>query len=126
MNLACKHALIERGVAHIILPDEVQELPATEQHIVGSPIGRRTATGISPDPDQLAAANTLLAQSDNPVIIVGHGARFAMAEITTLAERLNAPVLTTFKAKGLIADDHPLGCGVLGRSGTHHCQLFNE
>ncbi|MEM7437544.1 MAG: thiamine pyrophosphate-dependent enzyme, partial [Myxococcota bacterium] len=27
-------------------------------------------------------------------------------------------VLTTFKGKGLIGDDHPLGCGVLGRSGT--------
>ena len=35
-----------------------------------------------------------------------------------LAERLNAPVLTTFKAKGLIPDSHPLGAGVLGRSGT--------
>jgi thiamine pyrophosphate-dependent acetolactate synthase large subunit-like protein len=27
-------------------------------------------------------------------------------------------VLTTFKAKGQISDRHPLGCGVLGRSGT--------
>ena len=35
-----------------------------------------------------------------------------------LAERLNAPVITTFKAKGQIPDDHPLACGVLGRSGT--------
>src|SRR5262249_18366752 len=29
----------------------------------------------------------------------------------------DAPVITTFKAKGLIADDHRLACGVLGRSG---------
>jgi len=35
-----------------------------------------------------------------------------------LAEQLGAPVLTTFKAKGQIADSHPLGAGVLGRSGT--------
>ena len=28
MNLACKHALIQRGVAHLVLPDEVQALPA--------------------------------------------------------------------------------------------------
>ena len=27
-------------------------------------------------------------------------------------------MITTFKAKGVISDDHPLGCGVLGRSGT--------
>lgn len=32
-----------------------------------------------------------------------------------LAERLNAPVLTTFRGKGLVSDRHPLGCGVLGR-----------
>ena len=35
-----------------------------------------------------------------------------------MAEAINAPVLTTFKAKGLIPDNHPLACGVLGRSGT--------
>ncbi|MCP4251536.1 MAG: thiamine pyrophosphate-binding protein, partial [bacterium] len=33
-------------------------------------------------------------------------------------EQIDAPVITTFKAKGLISDRHPLGCGVLGRSGT--------
>ena len=37
------------------------------------------------------------------------------------------PVLTTFKAKGLISDHHPLGCGVLGRSGTPIASwLMNE
>ena len=25
--------------------------------------------------------------------------------------------ITTFKGKGIVPDDHPLGCGVLGRSG---------
>jgi thiamine pyrophosphate-dependent acetolactate synthase large subunit-like protein len=38
--------------------------------------------------------------------------------VLKLAEKLKAPVLTTFKAKGQIADDHPLAAGVLGRSGT--------
>ena len=41
-----------------------------------------------------------------------------MKPVEALAERLGAPVLTTFKGKGLIADDHPLATGVLGRSGT--------
>jgi thiamine pyrophosphate-dependent acetolactate synthase large subunit-like protein len=40
------------------------------------------------------------------------------AWIIALAERLNAPILTTFKGKGQVADDHPLATGVLGRSGT--------
>ena len=47
-----------------------------------------------------------------------------MPKILELAESLNAPVLTTFKGKGLIADSHPLGCGVLGRSGTPIASWF--
>ena len=53
-----------------------------------------------------------------PGIIVGNGARPFADQIITLAEKLDAPVITTFKAKGLIPDSHPLACGVLGRSGT--------
>ena len=61
------------------------------------------------------------------MIIVGHGARFAMPGVVALAETLGAPVLTTFKAKGQIADDHPLAAGVLGRSGTPVASwLMNE
>ena len=52
------------------------------------------------------------------MIIVGHGARFHMPAVIALAEQLGAPVITTFKAKGQIGDDHPLAAGVLGRSGT--------
>ena len=50
-----------------------------------------------------------------------------MPDVLALAERLGAPVLTTFKAKGLVADHHPLACGVLGRSGTPVARwLMNE
>ncbi len=49
------------------------------------------------------------------------------AELIALAERLGAPVLTTFRAKGLVPDTHPLGAGVLGRSGTPVASwLMNE
>jgi pyruvate oxidase len=59
--------------------------------------------------------------------VVGYGARLDMDPVVALAESLGAPVLTTFKAKGLIPDRHPLGCGVLGRSGTPVASwLMNE
>jgi thiamine pyrophosphate-dependent acetolactate synthase large subunit-like protein len=58
------------------------------------------------------------------VIIVGHGARFHMPAIVEFAELLRCPILTTFKGKGLISDRHPLGCGVLGRSGTPIASWF--
>jgi thiamine pyrophosphate-dependent acetolactate synthase large subunit-like protein len=41
-----------------------------------------------------------------------------MPDILALAQKLHAPVLTTFKGKGQVPDDHPLAAGVLGRSGT--------
>jgi thiamine pyrophosphate-dependent acetolactate synthase large subunit-like protein len=60
-------------------------------------------------------------------VIAGDGARAARGPLTSLAERLGAPVVTTFRAKGLVPDDHPLGGGVLGRSGTPVASwLMNE
>lgn len=124
MTLAIKHALLERDVTHLIFPDEIQTLPAKEGAKASNPEGRITPLQIAPPPDSLDQAVTLLQKSARPVIIVGHGSRFSMPAITRLAEMLNAPVLTTFKAKGQISDHHPLGCGVLGRSGTPVASWF--
>jgi thiamine pyrophosphate-dependent acetolactate synthase large subunit-like protein/nitrite reductase/ring-hydroxylating ferredoxin subunit len=118
MNLACKHALLRRDVAHLIFPDEVQTLPAPEAAVAGGPAGRITAQGIAPPAESLEQALAMLRAAKRPVIIVGHGARTHMPAVIALAEQLGAPVVTTFKAKGQIGDDHPLAAGVLGRSGT--------
>ena len=82
------------------------------------------AKEIAPPTESVNRAVTLIGKAERPVIIVGHGARYSMPEILALAELLNAPVLTTFKGKGLIGDHHPLGCGVLGRSGTPIASWF--
>ncbi len=122
MSLACKTAIIERDVGHLILPDEVQVLPCDKEPT--GPEGRMPDRTVPPPPAALAQAKDLLAGASRPVIVVGHGARADMSEIVSLAERLNAPVLTTFKAKGAISDHHPLGAGVLGRSGTPVASWF--
>ena len=123
MNLACKHALVGREVAHLILPDEVQVQPAPDTP-AGGPGGRVGATDVAPPPAELERALALLAQARRPMLVVGAGARFDMRPILELAERLGAPVATTFKAKGQVSDHHPLGCGVLGRSGTPIASWF--
>jgi thiamine pyrophosphate-dependent acetolactate synthase large subunit-like protein/nitrite reductase/ring-hydroxylating ferredoxin subunit len=124
VNLALKSAILNRGVSHLIFPDEVQTLPALEGAAAGSAIGRVTARTVQPPNEAVEGAVNLLHRSRRPVIIVGHGARFSMPAITQLAELLQCPVLTTFKAKGLISDRHPLGAGVLGRSGTPVASWF--
>jgi thiamine pyrophosphate-dependent acetolactate synthase large subunit-like protein/nitrite reductase/ring-hydroxylating ferredoxin subunit len=118
VNLALKSAILNRGVSHLIFPDEVQTLEVPEAEEAGTPEGRVTEREIAPPADSLDRALERLGGSKRPVIIVGHGAGSQMESIVALAEQLSCPVITTFKAKGLISDHHPLGCGVLGRSGT--------
>lgn len=124
MSLACKTALVERDVAQLVFPDEVQELPAHERARVGSPDGRTGSREIAPPADALAAAVAAIDGAERSVVIVGNGAREGMADIVALAEKLDAPVATTFKGKGLISDHHPLAGGVLGRSGTPVASWF--
>jgi thiamine pyrophosphate-dependent acetolactate synthase large subunit-like protein len=64
-----------------------------------------------PNAQDLLGARALIEDSKRPVLIAGHGARHAAGKVQALAQRLRAPVLTTFKAKGLIPDTHPLGAG---------------
>ena len=123
MTLACKNAIVERAVGHLVLPDEVQVLPAGEAP-AGGPAGRVAQREVAPPAEVLAAAAERIAAARRPLIIVGAGARFDMAPVIALAERIAAPVATTFKAKGQVSDHHRLGCGVLGRSGTPIASWF--
>ncbi len=124
MTLALKHAVVKRDVAHLIFPDEVQTLPAAEHVQPSSPKGRMGDTAIAPSEESLGQAMRFLNQAKRPIIVVGYGARESMPEIIALAETLNCPILTTFKAKGQIPDHHPLAAGVLGRSGTPIASWF--
>ncbi len=124
MTLACKTAIIERDVAHLVLPDEVQSIVVDADTPAGSPTGRVGSRAIAPNGEVLEAAAAMIAAARRPLIIVGAGAREAKDGIISLAEQIGAPVVTTFKAKGQISDHHPLGCGVLGRSGTPIASWF--
>ncbi len=118
MALAIKHAVVNRDVAHLIFPDEVafspglQPRPETPRH------GRISTTEIAPPSEQLQEAVEMLKDSKITGIVVGKGAKPFCEQIMQLAEIIEAPILTTFKAKGLVPDTYPLACGVLGRSGT--------
>jgi thiamine pyrophosphate-dependent acetolactate synthase large subunit-like protein/nitrite reductase/ring-hydroxylating ferredoxin subunit len=124
MGLAVKHAIINRDVSHLTFPDEVQETLADENEKAGTPDGRITPMTIMPPKETFDKALGMLNKAKRPIIIVGHGARFHMEAIIGFAEKINAPVMTTFKAKGQISDHHPLGCGVIGRSGTPIASWF--
>lgn len=117
MSLACKSAIVNRHVSHLVFPDDVQTLPVGELEAAG-PEGRLPDEEIVPDVRSLDEAAKRLGEARRPVIIVGYGARERMGDVTALAEQLGAPVISTFKAKGQMPYEHELCCGVLGRSGT--------
>ena len=118
VNLALKNSILQRDVAQLIFPNKVQEMSVPSDAVASGPCGRLPVRDVILPTESLHKAVDLFRSSKRPVVIVGHGARFCMDTIVHFAERFNLPVITTFKGKGLIADDHPLGCGVLGLSGT--------
>lgn len=122
MTLACKKAIVDRNVSHLMLPDEVQILPSDAE--AGTPDGRMGRRDVTPSLEVVDAMVERIRSSERPLFIVGAGSRFDMESIVGLAERVGAPVVTTFKAKGQISDSHSLGCGVLGRSGTPVASWF--
>lgn len=65
------------------------------------------------DPDLLARAAKLLGEARNPLIIVGGGAQHASAEITALAEMLQAPVVAHRMGHGIVDRRNPLSMNVV-------------
>ncbi len=94
---------------HIEIPLDVLEsqadVPAERR------LARSAPAPAAGDPDAVRRAAEVLAAARNPVIIAGGGATGASEEITRLAERLGAPVLTTLNGKATVDESHPLSLG---------------
>ncbi|WP_128906448.1 thiamine pyrophosphate-binding protein [Halorubrum amylolyticum] len=84
----------------------------TPQPAVGE---REPAAPPAPPAEAVERATDLLAAADAPVILAGGGVRRAGASdsLRAVAERLDAPVVTTYKGKGTLPETHPLSAGVL-------------
>ncbi|MCE9622618.1 MAG: thiamine pyrophosphate-binding protein [Actinomycetia bacterium] len=92
---------IEIPIDQQYAPAEVAELRAVEP--------RRT----TPSKAMLEKARELIASAQRPLIIAGGGIGLANAgaELTALAEKLSAPVLTTVEGRGAIPETHALALG---------------
>ncbi len=111
------------GAAHLSLPEDVLHAPFPAEHepelYAEAACRRAPAYPARPDPAAVAQAAALLRSVGRPVILAGGGAVLSgcMAELTALAELLDAPVATTITGKGAIAETHPLSLGVAGGNG---------
>jgi acetolactate synthase-1/2/3 large subunit len=97
------------GPVYLEVPVDVLDGPAEDQAMPAlSPPQVETPTA-----EALAAAAELLNAAVRPVLWAGGGVERsgAWAGLRTLAERLRAPVATTYMGKGAFPADHPLAAG---------------
>ncbi|MFP5072185.1 thiamine pyrophosphate-binding protein [Pseudonocardia nantongensis] len=78
------------------------------------PAPRRRTHPPAPAPAAVREATELLRHAERPAVLVGGGAAGNPAAVLELAERLSAPVLTTWLRQGSVPHDHPAFLGALG------------
>jgi acetolactate synthase-1/2/3 large subunit len=81
----------------------------TEREPVTPPPPLEPIAAPEPDPDLIEAAAKLLRAARTPMIFVGGGALQASAEITALAEAVQAPAVPWRSGRGIVDERHPLG-----------------
>ena len=102
------------GPVLLDLPMDVQAEAADVR--LPRPEAREARGRIRPATDDVERAAALLRGASRPVIVAGGGAILAEAwdEVRALAERLGAPVVTTWNGKGAIDETHELAGQTIG------------
>jgi len=113
---AIKHAIMERGVSHIGIPNDVQKLPYDAT--IKSFEGNLANLAISQSKKHIMSAVSVINDSKRPVIIAGFGSMGQGDNLIKLAEKITSPIITTFRGKGVINEDHPLYMGSHGGVGS--------
>jgi len=111
-TLSVKHALVDRGVSHLGVPNDVQKISYDTKILPFD--GRMPNFGFSQSDALILKAASTVNDAKRPVIIAGFGAMGQGDKLLQLAEKISAPIVTTFKAKGIIDEDHELYAGSHG------------
>jgi thiamine pyrophosphate-dependent acetolactate synthase large subunit-like protein len=98
------------GPVALSIPTDVLNAPATAR-LTAAGAGRRPPCDVG----LIEEASRYLARAERPLIVAGGGAIAADAtgELRALAERLQAPVVTSVMGRGAIPESDPLWQGVL-------------
>ncbi len=124
LNAGAAHSIADKAVAiategrpgpvHIDVPISVADAPVPAT----APAPRAATSPNAPAGADLATARDWLETARRPVMIVGVDAMNQGAEtaVVEFAEDHNIPVITTYKAKGMLPEDHGLALGGAGLS----------
>jgi pyruvate dehydrogenase (quinone)/pyruvate oxidase len=126
VDLACRTALAYRGVAHVTIPVDIQEMPAgkarSKRNIPGHTSDVFARGGRMPEADDLRQAAEILNAGRRVAILAGRGALGAGEELEQVAELLGAPIILALLGKGAVPDESPYVTGPIGLLGTRPSQ----
>jgi len=124
-ELACRMALSYRGVAHITIPTDIQEMQSenrSKRNVPGHTSDVFSFSSRLPDHGDLRLAATILRSGRKIVILAGQGALGAGEELEQLADRLGAVIVKPLLGKAVVPDDSPYTTGGIGLLGTKPSQ----
>lgn len=122
-ELACRTALMSRGVAHITFPVDLQDMELkkdqrSERNVRGHTSSTYARSAGLPDEALLHHAAQLLNEGQKVALLVGAGALGATAELEQAADLLGAPIIKALLGKAAVPDDSPFTTGGIGLLGT--------
>jgi len=131
VDLACRTSLAYRGVSHITIPVDFQDMEVKKSTRSKRNVPHHTSDSYAPPPpvprqEELRAAAEILNSGKKIVILAGQGALHAGDELEQLAEVLGAPIIKALLGKAAVPDDSPYTTGGIGLLGTKPSQAAME
>ncbi|MDO9540212.1 MAG: thiamine pyrophosphate-binding protein [Methanocalculus sp.] len=124
LSRAIRYAKLRHGVAQLSIPNDIQKQlldPAIckREIVIDEPV-------IIPDAASLKRAKEAIESAERPVVIAGFGAYNDAEAVLAFSEKIDASILTTYRAKGILAEDHPRVISVLGSVGSPQARTLVE
>ena len=103
------------GPIHLNFPRDI-----LQEEIEPSLLDESVEIHVETDWSDFNQVEGLLGKSERPMLLVGAGVLWshAVSDVLIFAEKHQIPVATTYPARGVIREDHPLSLGLLGTRGT--------
>ena len=122
IDRAMRIARAMRTVTCVIIPTDIQEMPAEEEpphkfKMVPGTVGYNEPRVLPTEHDLLAAAD-ILNEGKKVAMLVGQGAKHATDEVLEVADVLGAGIAKALLGKDAVPDDVPFVTGSIGLLGT--------
>jgi pyruvate dehydrogenase (quinone) len=122
VDRALRIAKATRSVTCVIIPNDVQEAPFQEPPRMHGAVQSSSQPALAgemvPDPAALGRAAEILNGGERVAILIGQGAKGAVAEVEQIADVLGAGVAKALNGRAVLPDDLPYVTGSIGLLGT--------